>query len=232
MGITLIILLIVQVLCTLAARETLGKDIWTLTPEKITYGWKILYIAEFFFTAGAVSTKVTVLCLYLRIFMFNAFRRQCYMMLALSGLYLVAFTVSTGLLCRPIEYFWLGWNNAYDAVGTCINVNDYMMTTFIISAIIDVAIFLMPIPQVLKLHITPKRKVAICLIFGAGLFVTACSIIRTVFFIQHYTSYNPNNFKLALRQSVLSLVCSWSYLKYHTPSTRTIWTTNGSSLEH
>ncbi|KAH7309897.1 hypothetical protein B0I35DRAFT_482624 [Stachybotrys elegans] len=179
-----------QVLLELAIHQMLGKDVWSLPIAQLTEGWRLFYISEFFFTGGAASSKVMVLCLYLRIFPVDQFRRQCYAVLILVAIYYVAFTISTATLCRPASYFWTNWNPELETVGKCGNIYLHIMFSFIASAILDLAIFLMPIPQVLKLQMTLKKRIAICCIFATGLFVTACSIIRTVLFIQTYSAYN------------------------------------------
>jgi uncharacterized membrane protein len=89
-----------------------------------------------------------VLCLYLRIFAIPVFKRQCYVLLVIVGLYFVAFITSSGLVCKPASYFWMRWSDEYAGTGTCGDLFGHISTSFIFSAIVDLVIFLMPLPQV------------------------------------------------------------------------------------
>lgn len=62
--------------------------------------------------------------------------------------------------------------------GTCINVNALIFATAAINIILDFAVILLPIPKFWSLSIAMRKKIAVCITFSIGLFVTLCSIIR------------------------------------------------------
>ncbi|KAF2172692.1 hypothetical protein M409DRAFT_16653 [Zasmidium cellare ATCC 36951] len=62
--------------------------------------------------------------------------------------------------------------------GTCVNLNALIFATAAINIILDFAVILLPIPKLWSLSIATRKKVAVCVTFCIGLFVTLCSIIR------------------------------------------------------
>lgn len=57
-------------------------------------------------------------------------------------------------------------------------MNALIFATAAINIIFDVAVILLPIPKLWSLSIATRKKVAVCITFCIGLFVTLCSIIR------------------------------------------------------
>lgn len=107
----------------------------------------MFYIAEFLFTLAATSTKVAVLCLYLRIFPNRDFRMPCYIMLVATVLYFLTFTITSAMICQPTSYYWHEWNSEEASMGKCGNVSAHIISSFVISAVMDLIVFIMPIPQ-------------------------------------------------------------------------------------
>ncbi|KAL8993186.1 MAG: hypothetical protein Q9169_006530 [Polycauliona sp. 2 TL-2023] len=48
----------------------------------------------------------------------------------------------------------------------------------------DLIVILLPIPSILRLHMTPRKKIAVFAIFSLGALTLAASIIRAVFYVQ------------------------------------------------
>ncbi|KAK3048241.1 hypothetical protein LTR09_010402 [Extremus antarcticus] len=59
-----------------------------------------------------------------------------------------------------------------------------------INIILDLVVFVLPIPKILRLNTSTSKKIGICLTFLVGLFVTVVSIIRLQKLSQHLTSSN------------------------------------------
>ena len=93
-------------------------------------------------------TKISIILLYLRIFPAKEFRRQCYVLMALTILVGLSCTIVFPLACRPISYMWKGWDGTMEA--KCININADTFAFAAINMTLDVAIFAAPIFQVCK----------------------------------------------------------------------------------
>lgn len=68
-------------------------------------------------------------------------------------------------LCTPVAY---AWDRSIPG-GHCLDREWALISLGIISIIIDVCIFILPIPMVWTLHLPRKSKIALSVIFGVGL---------------------------------------------------------------
>ncbi|KAF3024103.1 hypothetical protein G7054_g13495 [Neopestalotiopsis clavispora] len=154
----------------------LGLDMWTLDDLHINIVLILFYVAEFAYVIESTITKVSILLLYLRIFPDRQFRKHIYILMGVMALFCVAFVVTLLTYCVPFEYTWARWDN--EQTGTCINMNAQTYTCAALNIILDLVIFFIPIPQLMKLDLNMKKKAGIILTFLVGLFVTICSMIR------------------------------------------------------
>lgn len=88
----------------------LGHDIWEVSFEHIT---KILYffwVGEFLYVWIMSTTKISIILLYLRIFVADAqarrdwFRIACFCMIAFLALFAIVMSVTLGFECNPISF--------------------------------------------------------------------------------------------------------------------------------
>ncbi|KAL1861693.1 hypothetical protein Daus18300_008661 [Diaporthe australafricana] len=167
----------------------LGQDIWTLNPTQITIVLVLFYVAEFAYVIESSLTKVSIVCLYLRIFPKQNFRRLCFALLALIACFCVVFVVSLLCYCQPFSYVWTRWDGRMH--GKCINMTAQTYVCAAMNIVLDVFIFLLPIPQLMKLETNWRTKIGVILVFLLGLFVTICSIARLRFLSSWASSTNP-----------------------------------------
>ncbi|KAH8762628.1 hypothetical protein F5883DRAFT_560982 [Diaporthe sp. PMI_573] len=167
----------------------LGQDIWMLSPTQVTVVLVLFYVAEFAYVIESSLTKVSIVCLYLRIFPKQGFRRMCFALLALIACFCIVFVVSLLCYCQPFSYVWTRWDGRMH--GKCIDMTAQTWVCAAMNIVLDVFIFLLPIPQLLKLETNWKTKVGVILVFLLGLFVTICSIARLRFLSSWASSPNP-----------------------------------------
>lgn len=118
-------------------------------------------------------TKVSILLLYLRIFVQKYFRICCYSLLAIILAYMVATSASSIWQCTPIPRAW-----DKSIPGTCISLtmNWYANAGFSIAT--DILIILLPQHVLWKSKLPINQKRALMAIFALGLFVTVTSVLR------------------------------------------------------
>lgn len=150
---------------------------------------QLFYIAEFAYVIESALTKTSIVVLYLRIFPSKQFRYMCWGMLAFIVCFAIVFLVTLLTYCVPFEYVWQMWDNRH--VGKCINMTAQTYVCAALNIVMDVTIFLMPIPKLMKLETDWKTKVGVILTFLLGLFVTICSIVRLNFLRGWAESTNP-----------------------------------------
>ncbi|KAF3769020.1 hypothetical protein M406DRAFT_327427 [Cryphonectria parasitica EP155] len=154
----------------------MGRDIWQLDSTRVTIVLILFYVAEFAYVIESALTKTSIVVLYLRIFPSRGFRVACLSMLAFIVCFALAFIITLLTYCVPFTYVWTMWDHRHS--GTCINMTAQTYVCASLNIIMDVTIFLMPIPKLIKLETDWKTKIGVIFTFLLGLFVTVCSIIR------------------------------------------------------
>lgn len=151
------------------------------------------YVFEIMYTMIVMVTKVSILQLYLRIWTEEAvsfwFRRACWAMIWILITTMFAFVISLIFQCDPVSYAWNDWDGLHH--GHCINRAGQIYSLGAINIAYDVFVFILPLHNFLKLKISWRRKMGVCMIFMVGLLVTICSIVRLQYLVKVGLSSNP-----------------------------------------
>ncbi|KAK7433834.1 hypothetical protein Landi51_13775 [Colletotrichum acutatum] len=133
--------------------------------------------SSFVFCTAVLTTKISILLFYRRVFMGNvlSFRLSIWTGAFLVGSYPVYFMITMGLYCSPLSHYWTQFKGT---TGTCINVGRFFFILAIINLITDVILLLIPVPEILRLHMKKDKKIAVCGILGLGGFVCIASAVR------------------------------------------------------
>ena len=116
-----------------------------------------------FYIFTALTIKLSILCLYRRLFSTPAFRSLSFVAgLAVVALFIAA-CVASAFQCWPISHFWdpLG-------PGTCFNFNAYFLGASAAEAVVDTAILVLPLHSIWKLQLSRKIKSSLIGIFLLG----------------------------------------------------------------
>lgn len=117
-----------------------------------------------FYNFALASTKLAILSLYYRIFSIVTFRHIIIGSAVFILLWMCAMEIVLWLSCIPISEFW----NA-EFSSSCINTAAFSYSTCAINILTDVWVFLLPIPTILGLHMTQRKKLELAIIFSIGL---------------------------------------------------------------
>ncbi|KAI0403197.1 hypothetical protein F4802DRAFT_616979, partial [Xylaria palmicola] len=166
-----------------------GKDIWTLTPSRITRIVKYTWVTEFLYFLLLPLTKTSLLFFYLRVFPSQRFQIACYITMGVVVASGVAFTLTAIFYCTPISYVWTGWTG--ETEGHCLDFHAFTWSHAITSIVQDLWILALPIPSLLKLQISTKRKIPLILMFSVGLAITVVSVVRLTTLVKFATTANP-----------------------------------------
>ncbi|OJJ46500.1 hypothetical protein ASPZODRAFT_132578 [Penicilliopsis zonata CBS 506.65] len=164
----------------LAVANGYGKRMNSLTTEEKYHAFLWFYIAQVPYKMVLGFTKMSIVCLYLRIFITPTFKRVCFGLIAVIACWTFATIMVTLFQCSPMAASW----NAAITDKTCINKNVWWYTFAATDTLGDVVIFFLPIYPVLQLQLKPRDKLALLFVFALGAFVCTASIIRTVAVIQ------------------------------------------------
>lgn len=111
-------------------------------------------------------TKITILCLYLKVFPSKPFRLTAYATIGVCVVFFLVFALGTIFHCLPVSYTWTSWTG--ETKGHCINFNAFAWAHAIVNIILDLFVIIMPIPQLLGLALGTRRKVHVVLMFSVG----------------------------------------------------------------
>ncbi|KAI1827310.1 hypothetical protein F4861DRAFT_403503 [Xylaria intraflava] len=146
---------------------------------KVTYASTVLYFAL------TSATKLSILCLYYRIFSVNkSFRYQVIGMIIVVTCFCIGTVVADLLNCIPLKWTWL---NSLDDPRYCFNYNYFWLASGIVEAVLDIVILSLPIPVVSRLRVKGGKKYAIVGVFLVGIFVVISGVVKVIL------SYQPNS---------------------------------------
>ncbi|KAH9238752.1 hypothetical protein K456DRAFT_1746701 [Colletotrichum gloeosporioides 23] len=151
-----------------------GNHIWSFTLPGLT---KILYAYTFVYGTACAATKISILLFYQRVFISRvpSFRLSLITGYFLSIAYPIVIWGTMGNACKPLHFYW---DQFIGAQGTCIDLNTFYLALGIINMINDIIVLLLPIPQILKLQMSGRKKLAVCSIMLLGSFVCVASVVR------------------------------------------------------
>ncbi|KAH8589188.1 hypothetical protein B0O99DRAFT_637440 [Bisporella sp. PMI_857] len=132
-----------------------------INPKLLT-GWAkgILTIELIYLTAVALP-KMSVLCLFLRIFTTKASRRLTQSTMILITVNWFAFMVASCNQCKPLAYWW----DRTIPGGKCFDVQAFYRIMCVPNIVTDVIVMLLPIKSIVELKLPTIKKLALLIIF-------------------------------------------------------------------
>jgi len=130
---------------------------------------QIFYVDELFYLAILGLTKISILMFYLRIFPSHHFKIACYIAMGFVALWTIIIEFLAIFQCWPVSYNWEGWKGDYPHPHTCVDLNAQTYSSSAINIFQDVMVLLLPIPWLLKLNVSLKKKLNILIMFSIGI---------------------------------------------------------------
>jgi hypothetical protein len=168
--------------------QGLGKDIWTQEPDAITDFGAAFYHSCWTYFAASALIKLTMIAFFMRIFTHATAQRLLKGSFIFTSLYGAAFVLTAIFQCRPLHYFWTGWDGLHK--GTCANANAISWANAIGGIVLDLWILGIPLWQLRHLQLHWKRKVAVLVMLLVGAAVTVVSILRLQSLVHFASSQN------------------------------------------
>lgn len=130
---------------------------------------QILHAYTFVYAAACAATKISILLFYQRIFLSGVsspsssavsfFTISLAAGYFLSLAYPVIVWATMANACRPLAYYW---DQFVGAEGTCIDLDAFYLALGVVNMGNDVVVLLIPIPQIFKLQMSGRKKLAVC----------------------------------------------------------------------
>ncbi|KKY32949.1 putative cfem domain-containing protein [Diaporthe ampelina] len=172
----------------LFAAHGLGRDLWMVDFDDITFVLEMYYYSEILYLVVIFMTKISICFFYLRVFPKKEFRVRVFTIIGLCALAATAFTAVTIFQCTPIPGAWLHWDGTYHAV--CRDVQTQALWAAIVSIVLDVATIFLPMSELWALNMSLRKKLGVMTMFATGVFVVVVQVLRIVYLLEFSASTN------------------------------------------
>ena len=108
-------------------------------------------------------TKMSILLLYLRIFIQRWFRIICHILLVIIASYMVAALFASIFQCTPVARAW-----DKSIAGSCISITNNWYANAGFSIATDLMILALPMYPIYRSKMALKRKIALMIVFAFG----------------------------------------------------------------
>ncbi|KAL1874720.1 hypothetical protein Plec18167_005956 [Paecilomyces lecythidis] len=180
----------------------LGLQATQLTPANLTWIAKAIFGDEMVYIVNLALIKISILLMYCRVFALRRFRVGAWVIGIITCFWTLIFVFLILFQCSPIQK---AWNPLLP--GRCWNMRGTFIGNAVPNIITDVAIILMPVYNVWKLHIRMVQRISLLGIFFLGCFVVVASIYRLVQVLQ----LDQNNLSYTLKNPT-----TWSHVEVST----------------
>lgn len=146
----------------------LGTDIWTVPFDDITIIFKAMYSLFVLYITSRDLVRLSILLFYHRIFGYVPLaRRLIQFSFVLIITCCIAFDLAIWFGCTPIDYFWKAWDGR--GGGSCISTHGIFWAGAFITIAIDLWVMLIPIPFILRLNLSLRKKILSAIMFAFGI---------------------------------------------------------------
>ncbi|KFA59962.1 hypothetical protein S40285_08011 [Stachybotrys chlorohalonatus IBT 40285] len=152
----------------------LGRHLADLPPDtNHAASLELFFYGEALYYITVSMTKVSILCLYLKLFPQRTYRLFTWTMMG--------FVLGTGLGCTIAGIFqcdpiYRAWET--QVPGTCFNQVALFLANAGLNILQDVIIYILPAPMLWKVQLPLKQRIALIFVFVVGGFVVVTGIIR------------------------------------------------------
>ena len=177
-------------LCVLVSVEVheykIDRHIWDIPPSLYSGNRLLVWCGQICYVASAGLVKVSVLLFYRRLStsFSRGFKIATWIGIAYNVLYVLAFLIALLVECRPLNSYWLAFDEAWLKAGntyTCPTSEHVQLPASSgLSVLGDAYATLLPLCLVYTLDMPRRQKMALYGLFALGFLVVAAGIARTV----------------------------------------------------
>ncbi|KAK4203385.1 hypothetical protein QBC40DRAFT_274690 [Triangularia verruculosa] len=174
---------------TVLSLSHLSRHMWDVPVIVFTENyWKIRFSANTFQALAYFTSRLPILLLYLRLFgRTKGFRIACYFGIAGAvGAYLTTIPLLSYFCTPPIGGDW----NSLDVFAKCKKLLPWAIVQACLDIVLNVYVFVLPLPVILKLQMPPRKKLGVLVIFLTGLIAVVCSAVGLYY--RYQLSFTPD----------------------------------------
>lgn len=146
----------------------LGTDIWALPFDNITNIFIGIYVIFVLYITSRHLVRASIVLFCYRLLGHDPLaRRLIRFTLALLITFCIALDLAMIFGCTPINYFWNAWDDQHE--GHCISLHGVFWAGAAIDISIDLWILLLPIPFIMRLKLSLRKKILSGIMFTFGI---------------------------------------------------------------
>ena len=161
-----------------------GRHVWDVPPSTFTPHRLNAWISEWLFVFAGTAIKVSVLLFYRRL---SVKFKKGFLIATWIGIvynvgYLVAFTLTLLLICRPVEAYWNAFSRSWAATHNfhCAREGASIPAAVALSVLGDFYSTVLPLVLIFRLPLPLRQKLALYSLFALGFLACALGIVRVV----------------------------------------------------
>ncbi|KAM0329411.1 hypothetical protein ACHAQA_004718 [Verticillium albo-atrum] len=162
-----------------SAQLGFGMHYWHVEPANATSLLKLFYAVQMLYIMIQVFAKISILLFFSRIFQVRWFLVTVRAFIAFLILHGLLFVLLVAFQCTPVSSVW----DRSNLDRTCINMTAVGYAGAVCSIVEDLVIMALPVPELLKLQLTKKKKIALAIIFALGSFACITSMVRLKYLV-------------------------------------------------
>ncbi|KAK2055733.1 hypothetical protein LY76DRAFT_595790 [Colletotrichum caudatum] len=178
--------IVTGVICIFYSRMGFGRHFWDIDARNGKTILQLFYVTQMLYIFTLFCAKVSLSAFYCRVFVNSRFLYINYAFILLYIVKAVLFTFLVMFQCLPLQVIW-----DRSIAGQCLNTSIISYTGSAMTIVEDIALIILPIPELLKLQLKPRKKLALVFMFCLGLFATITSIIRLQYLVLFSHTYDP-----------------------------------------
>lgn len=128
-----------------------------LIPVKVIYATRVIYLLII------TAIKCSILLFYLRLSPSTTFHKWVKVTMVACGIEGFLFISMALFQCTPVQRFW-----NFVIPGHCIDILAFFRAETAFNLVTNVAIILLPMPMVWRLHMALRRRILLTGIFASG----------------------------------------------------------------
>ncbi|KAK1622158.1 hypothetical protein BDP81DRAFT_155037 [Colletotrichum phormii] len=162
-----------------------GHHYWNIDPGNSKTILQV-YVLQMLYIFVQAFAKISIACIYSRVFASKTFRLKTNIFMIFVTTHSLLFLLLIIFQCTPIQSIW---NRAIPS--QCLNISAISNGGAAFSIFEDMILIILPIPELLKLHLDRKKKAALFGMLALGSFACIASMIRLKYMITFAHSFDP-----------------------------------------
>ncbi|KAI9045068.1 uncharacterized protein KD926_010391 [Aspergillus affinis] len=136
-----------------------GKHEGDVSQELLTRALKLYFIAQILYKINIGLTKISILLLYLRLFIQRWFFITCWAWIVIITAFTLGTVISSIFQCSPVQY---AFDKSLPGSGSCINLTAFWYANAGFNIFSDLVLVALPVPVISRLQLPPRLKLILC----------------------------------------------------------------------